>query len=68
MEKSVTNRLLLKSRLYDLRLQEGKAMKPYLDEFYSIIMDLQNIDVKIDDEDFAILLLCSICPSYKHFR
>ena len=27
MEKSVTNRLLLKSRLYDLRLQEGKPMK-----------------------------------------
>jgi LTR polyprotein gag-polypeptide-like protein len=37
MEKSVTNRLLLKSRLYDLRLQEGRPMKPHLDEFYSII-------------------------------
>jgi LTR polyprotein gag-polypeptide-like protein len=55
MENSVTNRLLLKSRLYDLRLQEGKPMKPHLDEFYSIIMDLQNIDVKVDDEDVAIL-------------
>ena len=68
MEKSVTNRLLLKSRLYDLRLQEGKPMKPHLDEFYSIIMDLQNIDVKVDDEDLAILLLVSLPPSFKHFR
>ena len=43
MAKSVTNRLLLKSRLYGLRLQEGKPMKPHLDEFYSIVLDLQNI-------------------------
>ena len=41
IEKSVTNRVLLKSCLYDLRLQEGKPMKPHLDEFYSIIMNLQ---------------------------
>ena len=43
MAKSVTNRLLLKSRLYDLRLQKGKPMKPHLDDFYSIVLDLQNI-------------------------
>ena len=49
MAKSVTNRLLLKSRLYDLRLEEGKPLKPQLDEFYSIVMDLQNIEVKLDD-------------------
>ena len=68
MAKSVTNRLLLKSRLYDLRLEEGKPLKPHLDEFCSIVMDLQNIDVKLDDEDLAIYLLCSLPPSYKNFR
>ena len=31
---SVTNRLLLKSRLYDIRLEEGKPLKPHLDEFF----------------------------------
>ena len=68
MAKSVANRLLLKSRLYDLLLEEGKPLKPHLDEFYSIVMDLQNIDVKLYDEDLAIYLLCSLPPSYKHFR
>lgn len=31
-------------------------------------MDLQNIDVKIDDADIAIRLLCFLQLSYKHFR
>ena len=66
--KSVTNRLLLKSSMYDLRLQEGKPIKPHLDELYSIVLDLQNIEISLDDEFLAILLLCSLLPSYKHFR
>ena len=37
MSKSMTNWLLLKSRLYDLRLEEGKPPKTHLDEFYSIV-------------------------------
>ena len=56
--KSVTDLLLLNSRLYDLRLEEGKPLKPHLYEFYYIIMDSQNIDVKLDDENLTIYLLC----------
>ena len=39
-----------------------------LDQFYSIVLDLQNIDVSLNDEDLVILLLCSLPPSFKHFR
>ena len=42
-------------------------MKPLLDEFYLIVKDLQNINVKLDDEALAIYLLCSLPPS-KNFR
>ena len=35
-------------------------MKPHIDEFYSIVLDLLNIEVSIKDEDLAILLLCSL--------
>ena len=57
MTNSVTNQLLLKSRLYDLYLEEGKPLKTHLYEFYSVVMDLQNINVKLDDGDLVIYLL-----------
>lgn len=68
MAKRVTNRLLLKSRFYDLRLEEGNILKFHLDEFFTFVMDLHNIDVVVDNEDLAILLLCSLPSSYKIFR
>ena len=60
--------LLLKSYLYDPRLQEGKAIKPHLDELYSIVLDIQNIEVSLENEDFFIFLLCSLPPSKKPYR
>ena len=68
MTKSMTNRILLKFRIHDLSLEEGKPLESHLCEFFSIITDSQNIDVEIDDEDMAIRLLCPLPPSYKHFR
>jgi transposase InsO family protein len=65
--KSLTNRLYLKKRLYNLRMNEGTPIKSHLDEFNSIIMDLKNVEVKIDDEDQALIVLCSLPPSYETF-
>lgn len=67
MTKSLTNRLYLKQRLYALKMEEGTPVSQHLDKFNSIIMDLNNIDNKIDDEDQAIIVLCSLPPSYENF-
>ena len=48
-------------------MTEGTSLSFHIDEFESIIMDLQNLDVIIDDEDKALLLLCSLPHSYRHF-
>ena len=49
--KRVRNRLLLKIRLFDLRLEEGNYLKSHLDEFCTVIRNLHNIDMVVDDED-----------------
>ena len=67
MKKSLTNRLFLKQRLYTLRMQEGMPLCDHLDEFNKILMDLKNIDIKIDDEDQALILLCSLPEFFDNF-
>ena len=68
MKKTVENRLYLKQKLYMLRMTEGTSILSHLDKFDSLIMDLKNVEVKIEDEDQAILLLCSLPQSFKYFR
>ncbi|KAJ8649791.1 hypothetical protein MRB53_002814 [Persea americana] len=42
-------------------------MTEHLDDFNKIIVDLMNIDVKIDNEDNALLFLNPLADSYDHF-
>ena len=57
MTKSLANRLYVKSRLYSHKLPQGKSIRTHLEEFREIINDLENLDIKIDDEDLAMHLL-----------
>jgi hypothetical protein len=67
MTKSL-NKLRLKERLYTIHMSEGTSMQSHLNEFNSIIVDLESLNVKIDDEDKTILLVVSLPPSFKHFK
>ncbi|PKI57914.1 hypothetical protein CRG98_021702 [Punica granatum] len=67
MQMSLTNRLYLKQRLYKLRLSLGTFVSDHLDLFNQILMDLANVDVKIEDEDQIMLLLCSLSKSSESF-
>ena len=58
----------LKEMLYTCRIAEGTPVQKHLNEFNSILVDLESLDVKIDDEDKAILLVVSLPSSYKHFK
>ncbi|GJS52670.1 retrotransposon protein, putative, ty1-copia subclass, partial [Tanacetum coccineum] len=45
----------------------GKKLSEHIDEFNKLIGDLANIDVDINDEDQALMLLTSLPSSYDNF-
>ena len=49
-------------------MQEGTPIKSHIVKFTSIINELDKIEVKIEDEDQALLILWYLSSSYKSFR
>ena len=43
-------------------------MSEHLNDYSKIRVDLQNLDVKIEDEDKALLLLDSLPDTYEHLN
>jgi hypothetical protein len=67
MKKSLINCLFLKQRLYTLRMQEDTPLCDHLDYFNRIILDMKNIDIKVNDEDQILILLCSLTGAFDNF-
>lgn len=63
----LTNRLYQKQMFYTLRMSESAQVKDHLDNFNRTILDLQGVDVKIEDENPALILLCLLPKSYENF-
>ena len=57
MTKSLTNKLLLKQCLFGLRMAEGTQLREHLEQLNTLLLELRNIDVKIEDEDAASVYL-----------
>lgn len=43
-------------------------MEGHLLVFKEIVTDLETMEVEYDEEDLGLILLCSLPPSYMHFR
>lgn len=66
MTKSPTNRIYLKRQLYSPQMKEGTKIADHLNVFNTLICQLTSMDVKIDDEYKAVMLLCSLPESWDH--
>ena len=64
MPKSLTNKLLLKKKLYGLKMAEGSALDQHINVFKQIISDLNRVDVKFEEEDMTLILVNSLLESY----
>jgi len=47
-------------------MQEGNDLAQHVNIFNQLITNLAQLDVKIEDEDKAIILLCSLPSSHEY--
>jgi len=66
MMKSLSNKLYLKKQLYGLHMNEGTTVLEHLNFFNKIINELLVVNIKINKEDKALMLLSLLSQSYDH--
>jgi len=65
---SIESRLLLKRRLYRSQLKKGLSIAEHLNNYTKLLADLVNVEVNIEEEDEAVILLNSLPDEeYKTF-
>ena len=62
LTKSVESRLQLKSKLYQFRMKKGSTVNEHINRFTKLLTDLINVDVVVEEEDKAVILLNSLPP------
>ena len=67
MTKLLTNKIYLKIQLYSLQTEEDTKIVEHLNVFNTLIFQLSDMEVKFQEEDKAITLLCSLLESWDHF-
>ena len=66
MIKSLSNKLYLKKQLYGLSMKQKTEILEHLNFFNKIISELLTVDVKIDEENKALILHSLLPESYDH--
>eukprot|EP00253_Pinus_taeda_P005224 PITA_05224 len=62
--KSLVNKLLLRKKLYNLRMKDGDSVTEHLNAFNTVVCQLLSVNIKISVEDKCISLLCSLPDSW----
>jgi hypothetical protein len=62
--KPLVNKLFLRKKLYHLRMEDGDSMTDHLNVFNTLVSQLISIDIKMEEEDKCITLLCSLPDSW----
>ena len=65
--KTLPSQLFLKARFFTFRMKDNQKLQDHIDEFNKLCLDLENINVRYDDGDKAVVLLHFLPRSYEHF-
>ncbi|KAL8467999.1 hypothetical protein ACS0TY_031300 [Phlomoides rotata] len=66
--KSVPNKLYVKQKLLNFKMSEDKNLSEQLDTFNRYVDDLEDLDVKLEDGDKALMLLNALPRSLENFK
>ncbi|KAL8162080.1 LOW QUALITY PROTEIN: hypothetical protein V2J09_013569 [Rumex salicifolius] len=55
----------LEKMLYGLKMSESLDLVQHVNTFNQLIGDVRHVGVKVDNEDQAMILLCSLTPAYE---
>jgi len=67
LTESIENHLHLKRRFYIFQLKRGISIGEHMKNYTKLLADLANVDVMIDEEDKALILLSSLPNDYEIF-
>ena len=59
-DKNHESRLQLKRRLYHFQMKKELSIDEHINNYTKLLTDLVNVDVKIEEEDKAVILLNSL--------
>jgi len=65
LTKSIESRLHLKRRIYRFQLKKGLSIGEHMSNYTKFLTDLVNMDIEIEEEDKAVILLNSL-PDEKY--
>ena len=60
LTKSIESCLQLKKRLYHFQIKRGLSIDEHMNNYTKLVIDLVNMDVKIEEEDKMVNLLNSL--------
>ncbi|PON57268.1 hypothetical protein PanWU01x14_175320, partial [Parasponia andersonii] len=66
--KSLPKRIYLKECFFGFKMDETKSIEENLDDYTKLVLDLENLGIKVEDEDKAIILLNSLPKNLKNFK
>lgn len=66
--KLVSSKLYMKQKLLTFKMSGEKNLIEQLDEFNRSVDDLESLEVKLEDDDKALMLLNSLPKSFENFK
>ena len=68
MTKNLTSKLHLKQRMYSHHITKYTSLEDHLTIFKEIVSDLETMEVKYNEENLGLILLCSLPSSLVNIR